>query len=1221
MPASRSRRFDAGLRTATTVVVATALSIVSLLWASGVARAEVEHRALAGLEATARATVLQQQQAWDDALLVVTSAASRPVPLSAVESRDTALADQGVQNILVTGPFADVRIVDPAGSPVATAALPGVTPSPVGAPAAGTRGPVVGPPVGVGTRTVRPVAVALGSGPGARLIVDVDMTRLLGRPDDLGFGRTGQKFLVTRTGLIVAGSSGVGTALRAARNIDIAAAGAPVTTVLYSPYFGRLTAESFEPVPGQDLGILVQQARSEVMGGADRLAARLRWVALALGALGATLAVSIGFLVSRRARRFATTEERLAESEGESRRRLEQFMDAMPVGVFVADRNGEPYYANPEAERLLGRGIVPGLDRSDLAEIYDVYMAGTQCPYPTEAMPLLRALRGEDSHADDMEIRRADGAIPVEVWGKAVLAGDGSVEFGIAAFADASTRRRAAQEAEFLSAMTANMSEGVVLVRAEDSSIVYANRSYEAMYGYGPGELVGCAITDLTPPDFARSGEVTDIRQALQAHGSWRGEIGGRRKDGGAMSVEVSVTTLDHPTFGAGWIVVNTDVSSRREAQDAQARLASIVQASSEAILAKTFDGVVTSWNPGAERLFGYSAQEMLGSPIDVLIPDAGRAEEAELRSQVARGVQVEQFETVRIRKDGTAVAVSVTLSPMGDADGTISGIATICRDVTEFKRAEAKFHGLLESAPDAIVVVGVDGLIRLVNRQTEVLFGYSRAELVGEPVECLIPNRLAAGHPDLRSSFFANPSVRAMGANLELAARRKDGSEFPVDISLAPLETEEGVLVSAALRDASERKRAEAELLEREEQLAAARDMAVEASRLKSDFLANMSHEIRTPMNAVIGMTGLLLDSPLSAEQYEYAGAVRSAGEALLDIINEILDFSKIEAGKLRLEPVDFEVRSVSEEVADLLGAKAVEKGLVLRTFVDDDVPLLVRGDPGRLRQILTNLVGNAIKFSDRGEIAVWARATPGTPDPGMIRFEVSDGGIGIAPDGQRQLFRAFEQVDSSATRRHGGTGLGLAISKQLVEMMGGKIGVHSVLGAGSTFWFDVKLPSASGPAPAPAMRGGRREAGTSVPAGDAPVGFPGGGARLLVVEDNPVNQLVATRMLEKLGYRADVAANGAEALDALMRIPYAAVLMDCQMPELDGFEATREIRRREHTPRRTPVIAMTAGATSRDRERCFEADMDDYISKPVRMAELGEVLARWVPAGVPST
>jgi PAS domain S-box-containing protein len=1064
------------LRAVALVLTATALPVISLIWASGVGRTEVERRAGAGLSATAKATVVQEQQAWDDAVRVTLSAASRPVPLSALELRDTTLASQGVQNILITGPFADVRLYSLFGDLVAMAAAPGVSPTPVAGVAQGP--PTFGEPVRAGSVIARQVSAAAGSA-GGRLVVDVDMSQLLGKPSGLAFGRTGAKFLVTRAGTIVAGSAAVGSTLRAQANLDIAAAGTPVTRTVFSPFFGRQTVESYEPVPDQNLGILVQQARSEVMASADRLAALLRWVALAVGVLGAAVAVLLGIVLARRGRRLAASEQRLAQSETRSRRRLEQILDGIPIGVVVATSDGRASYANREAERLLGHGVVLRDGAEGPAEVYRAFLPGTGEPYPAAGLPLARALSGETSHTDDMELGRPGATVPVEVWARPVLAVDGSVEFGIAAFAD---------------------------------------------------------------------------------------------------------------------------VSQRRWAEDAEARLASIVHASRDAIFAKDLDGTVTSWNRGAEVLFGYPASEIVGGSIDILVPEDRRTEERELRERVGTGLGVDQRETVRLRKNGTPIDVSVTMSPIGDATGTITGIATIYRDVTDRNRAEAKFQGLLESAPDAIVVVGPDGLIRIVNRQTELLFGYSREELLGQPVERLIPDRFAGHHPDLRAGFLANASARAMGANLELAARRKDGSEFPVDISLAPLQTEEGVLVSAAVRDVTERKRGQAALLEREAELALARDQALEASRLKSDFLANMSHEIRTPMNAVIGLTGLLLDSKLDTEQREYAQAVRSAGESLLEIINDLLDFSKIEAGKLRLEMMDFELRPIVEEVIDLLGAAAHDKELSLTTYVHRDVPAFVRGDPGRLRQILTNLVGNAIKFTDQGEVTV--RVMAASPNPPSLRFEVTDTGIGISPEGQRQLFQAFEQVDSSASRRHGGTGLGLAISKQLAEMMGGGIGLESALGAGSTFWFSVPLVAADLPRPPADCRQDPVELRSHH------------GARLLVAEDNAVNQLVAVRMLEKLGYRADVAANGSEAVDALMRIDYAAVLMDCQMPEMDGFGATREIRRRQSPAHRTPIIAMTAAAAQEDRDRCFAADMDDYVSKPVRIEELGRVLDRWVPA-----
>lgn len=390
--------------------MATAVPVASLLWASAVARTEVEHRALAGLEATAKATVLQEQQAWDDAVLTALTAASRPVPLSAVQSRDVVLAERGAQNILSSGPFTDVRILDRDGNQVASAAIPGVTPTPVGV--TDLRAATFGVPVSVGARTARQVAVPLAGRAGARLIVDIDMTEILGRPTDLAFGRTGAKLLVSPGGMVLAGSTAVGTRLRANPDIAIAAENKPVTTIVADPGHGRATAESYQPIPPQNLGIFVQQSRSEVMGGADRLAARMRLAAAALGALGAGLAAFLGVFLARRSRRLASIEKLLSASQAESRRRLEQFLDAMPIGVFVATPDGVPYYANREAVRLLGRGILPEAGAGDGTEVYEAYVAGTGDRYPAAAMPLVRALRGETSHADDIEIGRPDAAVP-----------------------------------------------------------------------------------------------------------------------------------------------------------------------------------------------------------------------------------------------------------------------------------------------------------------------------------------------------------------------------------------------------------------------------------------------------------------------------------------------------------------------------------------------------------------------------------------------------------------------------------------------------------------------------------------------------------------------------------------------------------------------------------------------------------------------------------------
>jgi two-component system, sensor histidine kinase and response regulator len=656
-------------------------------------------------------------------------------------------------------------------------------------------------------------------------------------------------------------------------------------------------------------------------------------------------------------------------------------------------------------------------------------------------------------------------------------------------------------------------------------------------------------------------------------------------------------------------------------------------------------------------------------------------------------------------------------------------------------KRAEEKYRGIFENAAEGIYQTNLQGNLVTANPALARIFGYGSPDNMTSSVTDV--GRQLYANPDQRAEFLRRVREEGTVSDFEVIGRRKDGSEVWLSMSGHPLmdESGESVGIEGTVADITNQKRAESQIVR-------AREMAEEASRAKSEFLANMSHEIRTPMNGIIGMSELLLDTELTPEQRDYARTVHGSGETLLTIINDILDFSKIEAGRLNLESIPFDLQREVEEVVSLLAGRAQEKGLELASFVEPDVPSAVQGDPFRLRQVLTNLVGNAIKFTREGEVVVQARAAENSNGGLVVRFEVMDTGIGMSEEDQRRLFEAFSQADLSTTRRYGGTGLGLAISKQLVELMGGEIGAESEPGAGSTFWFTVRLQKQGGdvqwkPASRANLREMRvlvvddnatnrkilhrqmgiwgmrdglaenagqamemmheavrsgdpydlaildmqmpdmdgmqlarrmkadpdlsrtrlvlltsigldmgqeaREAGidallpkpvrqsrlydtvaTVMGAGDADAprlpekeelmravqGSLAEGeerpprGRILLAEDNLVNQRVAMKMLERLGYQVDVVADGAKAVEAVTRSRYAAVLMDIQMPEMDGYAATREIRRREGDEHRTPIIAMTAHAMQSDREAALEAGMDEHITKPVKADVLRGVL-----------
>jgi signal transduction histidine kinase/AmiR/NasT family two-component response regulator len=392
----------------------------------------------------------------------------------------------------------------------------------------------------------------------------------------------------------------------------------------------------------------------------------------------------------------------------------------------------------------------------------------------------------------------------------------------------------------------------------------------------------------------------------------------------------------------------------------------------------------------------------------------------------------------------------------------------------------------------------------------------------------------------------------------------------------------------------------------------ASARDDAVQASNEKSVFVATVSHELRTPLAGVIGTAELLSETKLDAEQQEFVEIVRSSSEGLLLVINDILDYSKMEAGKLELDPIGFALSELIAESCALVLPSAHDKGLEVEVDVDKDLPGWLEGDGARIRQVLINLLSNAVKFTPKGRVTVHASSTPTTTNMSLIRIAVTDTGIGIDEETLARLFQPFTQADNSTARTYGGTGLGLTISAQLVERMGGTISAQSVPGEGSTFAFELELPLAD-----------RSERTVRMPAKFEPLGERDAAGNLsesaplvLVAEDNPVNQMLAARLLDRCGYRSEVVANGNEVLEATAHNAYAAILMDCQMPELDGYDATRAIRRRETPPAHIPIIATTAHSMSGDREKCLEAGMDDYVSKPIRAGELSNALMKSIGA-----
>jgi PAS domain S-box-containing protein len=666
------------------------------------------------------------------------------------------------------------------------------------------------------------------------------------------------------------------------------------------------------------------------------------------------------------------------------------------------------------------------------------------------------------------------------------------------------------------------------------------------------------------------------------------------RKDGSRFPVEVAT---HHYMRGEDWatLIAVRDITERKRAdvqiRISEERLRRLAAISFDTII-EVRNGKISYISEAHARNYGYRVDELIGSEMTKLIAP----EYIGIFNQRAAGNVGGLFEAVHVRKDGTRFSVEVVAEVYRRGDEVVRAVAI--RDITEQKRADAQIRNSeerlrhLAGVSFDTIMESIDGKVTYVTEAGAAKYGCTVEEFLGADISRYVaPERVE----EVRHRITADTA-----GLFESVHMRKDGTCFPVEVTAEVYRRGDQSVRVSAIRDITERKRVD-------EQLRAAKENAEAASRAKSEFLAVMSHEIRTPMNGVLGMAGVLLGTNLDPKQRQYVEVIRESGTALLTILNDILDFSKMEAGRLELDEVEFPLREAIESVASLIGQDAQRKGLALTTEIDPEVPLRVKGDPDRLRQILVNLVVNAIKFTESGSVTVACRRVANAADRAGLYFAVTDTGIGIAAEDQCRLFTRFTQVDSSTTRRYGGTGLGLAICKQLAEMMGGEIGVDSEMGRGSRFWFTVRLPEVEAGSPpvesrAPAAKSAARP------------------LRVLVAEDNAANQKVTVAILERAGHSVDVVGNGREAVNAVRSAYYDLVLMDLHMPEMDGASAAKAIRAFAGGERAVPIIAMTADAMSDARQRCAEAGMDDHIAKPVDLDELNALIARHCGSAKPA-
>jgi PAS domain S-box-containing protein len=738
-----------------------------------------------------------------------------------------------------------------------------------------------------------------------------------------------------------------------------------------------------------------------------------------------------------------------------------------------------------------------------------------------------------------------------------------------------------------------------VVVQGPAAEVLYCNRRARELLGLEESQILGRTSLEANNVAFREDGTplLGSEHPAPQV-------IASRRP------VRDAVMRWQRPAGGPVWLLVNADPEMGPSGQvervivtfsdvtplhavterlgNSESRYRQLVENAQDIIYRTDMWGFFTYVNPVTTRVTGWPPERIVGKHfLELIREDHRNRVEAHLKAQFRDRVGTSYDEFVAVTRSGDEIWIGQNVQLLTEG-AKVVGFQAVARDITQRKRAEEalererrQLRDVVARAPVAMAILDGEGTLVAHSEQWLSLW-----RLAALPLP-------ARRHADVLPASFSEALTRSRQGPVvsdgEELVERPDGSAMYVTWAVHPWRGPGGEVAGAVA------------VAQDVDVLVRARQAAQETSRVKSEFLANVSHELRTPLNGVLGMARLLMDTSLDTTQHEYAEIIRRSGRELLGVVDAILDFARAEAGRLEMEDGEVDALRIIEEACTSVAEEAAAKGLHVTSLVADEVPRQLRGDGARLRQVLVSLLGNAVKFTSSGTVVVRAGLVRGSTDGTVLRFEVADTGIGLDAATQARLFQPFVQADGSATRRYGGAGLGLALCRRIVSAMGGQIGVRGEPGQGSTFWFTVRLsrPDAGALATTPeARRGGR----------------------VLVVEDNTVNQKVAVAMIESLGYGAEAVGNGIEAVEACARQTYDAILMDCQMPQMDGYKATAFIRQREGLSHRTPIIALTASVTPEDRQRCLSAGMDDYLSKPVPREALASTLRKWIPTvGVP--